>query len=234
MSFPGDLLECFSGAEKSIRRAPWFDDDWSACSGLWKTERYPATVVLRLTRRNWSSAFPATLTSGAEIQSAAWADEKLHMRSKVRFEFHIFAFPGRRKIKKRDFTDSFRKTNSAAIATFGFHHTDRGPAVPYAGEYQYKDPRDLHDFLVRDFSNFASLAGSIDELLGSLGAASGSGELAGEDESEYLAGMETLPDSSSAESDRERADWAVLSIQCLSRAYGDNEPDYSIADLRHP
>ncbi len=81
MTFPGALLDCFSDVEKGIRSAPWFDGEWSACSGLWETERYPATVVLRLTRRNWASVFPATLTSRAEIQYAAWVDEKLHARS---------------------------------------------------------------------------------------------------------------------------------------------------------
>jgi hypothetical protein len=34
------------------------------------------------------------------------------------------------------------------------------------------------------------------------------------------------------ENDRERAEWAELSAQNLARAYGDNEPEYSLADLR--
>jgi hypothetical protein len=32
-------------------------------------------------------------------------------------------------------------------------------------------------------------------------------------------------------SDQERADWLELSIQGLERAYGDNEPDYSTAEI---
>ena len=34
------------------------------------------------------------------------------------------------------------------------------------------------------------------------------------------------------EHDRERAEWAALSSQSLARAYGDDEPDYTLADLR--
>ena len=36
----------------------------------------------------------------------------------------------------------------------------------------------------------------------------------------------------SPEHDRERAGWAALSAQSLARAYGDNEPEYSLADLK--
>ena len=32
--------------------------------------------------------------------------------------------------------------------------------------------------------------------------------------------------------DDERADWAALSAQNLARAYGDDEPEYTLADLR--
>ena len=37
-----------------------------------------------------------------------------------------------------------------------------------------------------------------------------------------------LPDSAS---DRERADWLALSASGLERAYGDDEPDYSTAEI---
>ncbi len=35
----------------------------------------------------------------------------------------------------------------------------------------------------------------------------------------------------SAEHDRERAEWADLSARNLARAYGNDEPEYSLADL---
>ncbi len=31
---------------------------------------------------------------------------------------------------------------------------------------------------------------------------------------------------------RERAEWAALAVQSLARAYGDQEPEYSIADIK--
>ena len=34
------------------------------------------------------------------------------------------------------------------------------------------------------------------------------------------------------EHDLERAQWAALSAQSLARAYGDDEPEYTLADLR--
>jgi hypothetical protein len=34
------------------------------------------------------------------------------------------------------------------------------------------------------------------------------------------------------EADDERAAWAALSLQGLSRAYGDDEPEYTVADLK--
>jgi len=34
------------------------------------------------------------------------------------------------------------------------------------------------------------------------------------------------------EPDSERAEWAALSAESLARAYGDDEPDYTLADLR--
>jgi hypothetical protein len=34
------------------------------------------------------------------------------------------------------------------------------------------------------------------------------------------------------EHDRERAGWAALGAESLSRAYGDDEPEYSLADLK--
>jgi hypothetical protein len=165
MTYPTTILASFAAAEKSIRRLPWYDADWSCCSGLWKTERYPSTVVMRLTKRNWSSVFPVSLNKGGGIQYAAWIDEKLHRASTVRFEMHLFSFPTGRRIRKGDFTGPFRKENQAAISAFGYHDTNRGPGVPYAGAYPYKSVQDLNDFLIRDFGNFASLAGAIDRGL---------------------------------------------------------------------
>ena len=42
------------------------------------------------------------------------------------------------------------------------------------------------------------------------------------------------PDPSSSEHDRERerASWAALGARSLARAYGDDEPEYTVADLR--
>ena len=34
------------------------------------------------------------------------------------------------------------------------------------------------------------------------------------------------------ECDSERAEWVALSTQCLARAYGDDEPEYTLADLQ--
>ena len=35
-----------------------------------------------------------------------------------------------------------------------------------------------------------------------------------------------------SERERERASWAALSAQSFARAYGDDEPEYTVADLR--
>lgn len=34
--------------------------------------------------------------------------------------------------------------------------------------------------------------------------------------------------------DKERSEWIALASQSLARAYGDDEPDYSEADLKRP
>jgi hypothetical protein len=34
--------------------------------------------------------------------------------------------------------------------------------------------------------------------------------------------------------DRERAEWSALAVQSLARAYGDQEPEYTIADIKEP
>jgi hypothetical protein len=34
--------------------------------------------------------------------------------------------------------------------------------------------------------------------------------------------------------DRERVEWSALALQDLSRAYGEHEPEYTIADLKEP
>ncbi len=40
------------------------------------------------------------------------------------------------------------------------------------------------------------------------------------------------PVPTSLESVAERADWAARSAQVLSRAYGDEEPEYTVSDLK--
>ena len=42
----------------------------------------------------------------------------------------------------------------------------------------------------------------------------------------------TVLDPATQEHDMERAQWAALSAQNLARAYGDDEPEYTLADLR--
>jgi len=39
-------------------------------------------------------------------------------------------------------------------------------------------------------------------------------------------------DSSEHGRERERASWAALGTRSLARAYGDDEPEYTVADLR--
>ena len=36
------------------------------------------------------------------------------------------------------------------------------------------------------------------------------------------------------EPDTERADWEVLAVESLARAYGPDEPDYSLNDIKRP
>ena len=40
------------------------------------------------------------------------------------------------------------------------------------------------------------------------------------------------PDPSEHDRKRERASWAAISAWSLARAYGDDEPEYTVADLR--
>lgn len=35
-------------------------------------------------------------------------------------------------------------------------------------------------------------------------------------------------------SDAERSEWTGLAVQSLARAYSENEPEYSLADLKRP
>ena len=42
----------------------------------------------------------------------------------------------------------------------------------------------------------------------------------------------TVLSPSTPEHDRERAEWAALSAQSLARAYGDDEPEYTLDDLK--
>ena len=37
---------------------------------------------------------------------------------------------------------------------------------------------------------------------------------------------------STAHEDQERSDWAALGTQSFARAYGDDEPEYTLADLK--
>ena len=42
----------------------------------------------------------------------------------------------------------------------------------------------------------------------------------------------TVLSPATPEHDAERAEWAALSAQSLARAYGDDEPEYTLDDLR--
>jgi len=42
----------------------------------------------------------------------------------------------------------------------------------------------------------------------------------------------TVLSPATPEHDGERAEWAALGDQSLARAYGDDEPEYSLADLK--
>jgi len=170
MNFPDEILGCFSEAEAMIQRRSWYPAGWVCCSGLWRTERYGDTVVLRLTRQHWSSTKSVSLHEGGEIQYAAWIDPQLFRARELRFEMHVFKFvgAGRRNIRKGDFTDAFRERAQASIQKFGHHDMRRGPAVPYAGSYRFSDADDLRSFLVADFDRFVSLAPLVEERLNEL------------------------------------------------------------------
>ncbi len=40
------------------------------------------------------------------------------------------------------------------------------------------------------------------------------------------------PDAPAHDRERERASWAAINAWSLARAYGDDEPEYTVADLR--
>lgn len=42
----------------------------------------------------------------------------------------------------------------------------------------------------------------------------------------------TVLSPATSEQDSEREQWTTLSLQSLARAYGDDEPEYTLADLR--
>ena len=42
----------------------------------------------------------------------------------------------------------------------------------------------------------------------------------------------TVLSPATPEQDSEREQWTALSLQSLARAYGDDEPEYTLADLR--
>lgn len=167
MNLPNELVTVFSEAEDTIRGQDWYDDDWSCCSGQWEDPRYSDTIVLKLSRREWSSCFPITLYEGAEIHYAAWVDEKSFAKNEVVFGMHVFGFPmiADPKVRKGDFTDSFRERCRETIHGWGHHDVKRGPRVPYGGTYRFGVGDDLRLFLVNDFRRFASLKGEIDSIL---------------------------------------------------------------------
>lgn len=154
-------------AEGMLRGEGWYDDDWTSCAGYWDDPRYSDTIVLKLSRREWSSCFPITLYEGAEIHYAAWVDEKSIRRNEVVFGMHLFAFPmiENSRVKKGDFTDPFRERLGKRIVEWGHHDVKRGPRVPYGGKYRFESGDDLMDFLVGDFGRFASLKDSVESLL---------------------------------------------------------------------
>jgi hypothetical protein len=160
-------LNYFSEAESRIKRLNWYNEYWSCCSGLWETKEYGNTVLIRITKINWTNTFPITCYEGGEIQYAAWIDSKLLAVNKIRFELHIFNIPGieKKKVKKSDFTQSFRDNAHVKIMEFGNHDIDRGPAVPYAGEFKFSNPDELISFIVNDFINLYSVSDIIDNEL---------------------------------------------------------------------
>lgn len=164
---PSEILDCFMEAEGMLREQKWYDEEWTSCAGYWDDLRYSDTIVLKLSRREWSSCFPITLYEGAEIHYAAWVDEKSIGRNEVVFGMHVFAFPmiENPRAKKGDFTDPFRERLGERILGWGHHDVKRGPRVPYGGKYRFESEAELREFLFLDFQRFVSLQEDIDALL---------------------------------------------------------------------
>jgi len=167
MNLPKELQTIFSDAKEELFKRDWFGSDWTACSGHWDDPRYTDTVVLKLSKKNWSTVFPITLYDGAEIHYAAWIDEKSFSKKELIFGMHVFAYPmiNSKKVRKKDFTDWFRSEHGDTVQSWNYHTISMGPQVPYAGRFKFDDLSEIQGFMVSDFSRFASLATSIDERL---------------------------------------------------------------------
>lgn len=170
MNLPQKLLAIFSESEGELRNQPWFDSDWTICSGYWDDPRYSDTVVLKLSKKNWSSTFPITLYGGAEIHYAAWIDEKSLNKRELLFGMHVFGYPmiESKKVRKKDFTDWFRSEHGDTVLSWSYHSINKGSQVPYAGHFRFETYSDVKKFMVEDFGRFVSLANSIDDRLSEL------------------------------------------------------------------
>ncbi|MGJ8678595.1 MAG: hypothetical protein ACSHX0_13865 [Akkermansiaceae bacterium] len=167
MNLPHELLTTFSESEELLKQQPWFNSDWTTSSGQWDDPRYSDTVVLKLSKRNWTTTFPITLYQGAEIHYAAWVDEKSYKKKELVFGMHVFSYPmiDSKKARKKDFTDWFRSKHGHTVLSWNHHRISKGPQVPYAGSFKFKAFSDIQFFMLEDFNRFASLAESIDTRL---------------------------------------------------------------------
>ena len=172
MNLPEELLTVFAGSEKRLNRKSWFGSEWMSCSGFWDDERYTDTIVLKLSKKDWSSSVPMTLYAGGEIHYAAWIDQNSFKKKELVFGMHVFGYPmiHSKKVRKKDFTDWFRSTHGESIQAWGNHTVSKGPQVPYAGTFKFETFPELEDFMVEDFDRFSQLANSIDEGLSQLKA----------------------------------------------------------------
>ncbi len=170
MNLPQELLTTFSKSEELLKKQTWFTSDWSTSSGHWDDPRYPDTVVLKLSKRNWTTIFPITLYQGAEIHYAAWIDEKSYKKKELVFGMHVFGYPmiKNKKVRKKDFTDWFRSEHGDTILSWNHHSIKKGLQVPYAGRFRFETYSDLSTFMTEDFCRFVSLSDSIENRLSDL------------------------------------------------------------------